>query len=222
VTVSPYLNDPYLSFETTDTLNYVNNIDLYTNAISNDALRYLVGKMEANWSAFGKQGRGNLLEVGCAAGYFLFTAQARDWTVQGVELGRSIGEWGKKYLHLPIFIGSFEDADFEDESFDVVVAIEVLEHVLDPRLLLNSLYSKLKPGGMLFLTTPNVYSTAYYPPQSQTPVLEPTDHLNLFSKENLLMLLKSLSFSKINLEFDGPEDIQLQVFAQKATEKTKN
>ena len=74
---------------------------------------------------------------------------------------------------------------------------------------------------MLFLTTPNVYSPAYYPPQSRTAVLEPTDHLNLFSKENLLTLLKNFSFSKINLELDGPEDIQLQVFAWKSDGKNK-
>lgn len=211
VMVSPYLCDPYLSFETDDSTNYVNNIDLYAPAISNDALRYVINKMETKWFALGNKNKGNLLEVGCAAGYFLFTAQVRDWIVQGIELGRDIAEWGIKYLHVPIYIGSFDEANFEDGFFDVVVAIEVLEHVIAPKAFLQNLYAKLKPGGMLFLTTPNVYSSAYYPPAPNTAILEPTDHLNLFSKNTLSMLLQDFSFNICDIELDGPEDLQLQV-----------
>lgn len=215
VMVSPFVSDPYLSFNATDSVNYVNNIDLYTGAISNDALRYLAGKMEQKYTFLTRKQRGHVLEVGCAAGYFLFTLQARDWIVQGVELGDAIASWGQKYLHVPIHIGPIESAPLNDAEFDVVVAVEVLEHVISPKKFIASLWSKLKPGGVLFLTTPNVYSSAYYPPDSSTAILEPTDHLNLFSEDTLRQLITLFPFDKLEIELDGPNDLQLQLFARK-------
>lgn len=45
----------------------------------------------------------------------------------------------------------------ESDSFDVVIFLEVLEHVIDdPRHVLSEIYRILKPGGYLFLTTPNI------------------------------------------------------------------
>jgi len=147
----------------------------------------------------------------------MFVAQARDWTVQGVEIGQDIARWGQKYLHMPIHIGSVEDAALQAESFDVVVAIEVLEHVIDPRAFVNLLYHYLRPGGMFFITTPNVYSSYYYPPQAETAILEPADHLNLFSVDTLTILFREFRFEKLVVEADGPGGFQLQVFAQKPT-----
>jgi len=45
---------------------------------------------------------------------------------------------------------------FEDNSFDVVLLIEVIEHVRNPALLLDEIYRILKNGGVLILSTPNV------------------------------------------------------------------
>jgi methionine biosynthesis protein MetW len=45
---------------------------------------------------------------------------------------------------------------FEDETFDGAVAVEVLEHVLEPHLMAQELCRVLKPGGVLFVTLPNV------------------------------------------------------------------
>lgn len=50
---------------------------------------------------------------------------------------------------------------FADESFDLVTAFEVIEHVVaTPRGFLREIYRVLRPGGMLYLGTPNVTSWA--------------------------------------------------------------
>lgn len=47
---------------------------------------------------------------------------------------------------------------FEKDSFDLAIAIEVIEHLFNPHNLINEAYRIIKPGGRLFLTTPNVHS----------------------------------------------------------------
>jgi 2-polyprenyl-3-methyl-5-hydroxy-6-metoxy-1,4-benzoquinol methylase len=54
-----------------------------------------------------------------------------------------------------VFHGEIEDAGFDDDRFDVVVLSEVVEHLTDPRTLLNEVHRILRPGGLLWATTPN-------------------------------------------------------------------
>ena len=49
---------------------------------------------------------------------------------------------------------------FDDASFDVCFSIEVIEHLNNPQNIINEAHRVLKPGGMLFLSTPNVNSIA--------------------------------------------------------------
>jgi SAM-dependent methyltransferase len=50
-----------------------------------------------------------------------------------------------------------DEFPFEDDSFDVVLFCEIIEHLLmDPVAVLSQVYRVLKPGGILVLTTPNV------------------------------------------------------------------
>ena len=43
----------------------------------------------------------------------------------------------------------------EKESFDVIIAIEVIEHLENPRAMMRELYRLLRPGGQLIISTPN-------------------------------------------------------------------
>ena len=49
---------------------------------------------------------------------------------------------------------------FDDASFDVCFSIEVIEHLNNPQNIINEASRVLKPGGMLFLSTPNLNSIA--------------------------------------------------------------
>ncbi|MEY4575711.1 MAG: hypothetical protein RL701_414 [Pseudomonadota bacterium] len=62
-------------------------------------------------------------------------------------------------LSQPTVVGSAEDLPFDDQSFDVVISTQVLEHVQEPRVALHEAVRVLRPGGRLLLTVPGVWPT---------------------------------------------------------------
>lgn len=60
-------------------------------------------------------------------------------------------------------LGVAEELPFEDESFEAVLSIAVLEHVLDPRRAANEIIRVLKPGGTLYVAVPFLQPLHGYP-----------------------------------------------------------
>lgn len=107
--------------------------------------------------------RGRILDVGCAAGYFLRVAQEHGHDVHGVEVSAAIaGEAVKALGAERIHIGTLEDAvrakGHAPGSFDLVTLWDVIEHVPDPQSLLRTIRGLIRPGGKLLLETQNVAS----------------------------------------------------------------
>ncbi len=73
--VSPYLDDPALGLCPEQHENYVNDVEKYTSSVCVEGFLYLLDKVERHWFKAGRTGRGRLLEVGSAAGYFLSGAR---------------------------------------------------------------------------------------------------------------------------------------------------
>lgn len=69
-----------------------------------------------------------------------------------------------------------ESLPVTDNEFDVVVSLANLEHLEDPRGMIQEIYRSLKPGGFLLLTTPSIYGK---------PVLELLAFLGLISKQEI-------------------------------------
>jgi SAM-dependent methyltransferase len=54
--------------------------------------------------------------------------------------------------------GGLRELPFPDETFDLVIFAEVIEHLTYPQIMVSELARVLKPGGALVLTTPNIFS----------------------------------------------------------------
>ncbi len=114
------------------------------------------------------------LEAGCGPGYwnFLFSADERiDFSV-GVDISDCLLEaqrYKKKHkLSSPYFAkADILKLPFKPERFDFITSLGVIEHFKQPRLPLLEMKRMLKPGGILFLNTPNkgIWSlrTKYFP-----------------------------------------------------------
>lgn len=135
-----------------------------------------------------------LLDVGFGGSFAMEAAARAGWDCDGVEVSKPAVEHAHS-LGLNAFHGELQDADFGDGTFDVVVMSEVLEHVTDPRGLLAEVRRVLRPGGLMWLTTPNCSGLSARLLRLRWTVLAPPEHLHLFSRRGLLHLLESTGFS---------------------------
>lgn len=99
-----------------------------------------------------------ILDVGCGNGYWAGQMKARGAEVVGID-GSTMGLEYARREHPGI---RFEQMlatdtllkDLGVPPFDGVIAVEVIEHIFDPRGFVDACSKALKPGGTLVLTTP--------------------------------------------------------------------
>ncbi|MBK9384100.1 MAG: class I SAM-dependent methyltransferase [Planctomycetes bacterium] len=103
---------------------------------------------------------GEVLDVGCAAGFFLSVMKEKGWRTQGVEVSGYIAEFGRKNYGLDVIVGTLDEAApvLGDRRFDLITFWDVVEHLPDPIAVLRRAASFLRPGGKLLLETQNVRS----------------------------------------------------------------
>jgi 2-polyprenyl-3-methyl-5-hydroxy-6-metoxy-1,4-benzoquinol methylase len=106
-----------------------------------------------------KIGRGKkVLDVGCLGGKMSRLIMDQNNEVWGVEVNPVAAEAARK-RGVKVQLANVEDGlPFDDESFDVVNAGEILEHLYDTKSFFEEARRVLKPGGLLIFTTTNLNS----------------------------------------------------------------
>lgn len=129
--------------------------------------------------------RGRLLEIGSGKGIFLstFLNKFADWEVSVVEPSAKAKRFLRTKLPNVLVHDSYEAAvEKESGTFDLVVAIGVLEHVPEPVSFLEQITSRLTPNGYAFIGVPNF---------SHNPCdLVTFDHLSRFTEVSLANALQ--------------------------------
>jgi len=151
---------------------------------------------------------GRLLDVGCAAGFFLAEAR-RFYEVQGVELSTWSSAYARDRLGLPVFTGTLQDAQLPADHFEVVTLWDVIEHVPEPVPLLAEAARVLKPGGRLVLTTGDWGSAYARSKGADWHLMTPPWHLTMFSRATLQLAahragLKPVAVRSEGVAGDGP------------------
>lgn len=142
------------------------------------------------------QSGGRLLDVGAANGAFLAKARSAGWEVVGVEPDRTSQAEARR-IDLDVRLGGIECFSNKPASFDVITMSHVIEHVHDPRRVLSQAMALLKPGGCLYLDTPNIRSYGHKRFGRYWRGLEPPRHLVLFHWGSLEKLLRDIGFNHI-------------------------
>jgi ubiquinone/menaquinone biosynthesis C-methylase UbiE len=165
-----------------------------------------------------------LLDIGCDTGEFtkIYLQEKKAKTAYGLDVNPdliskanvNLGNENLKYFH---YNGNI--FPFEDNSFDLITATEVLEHVENENLFLSELYRVLKPKGKVLLSVPHkglfdfldvfnfrflfpqkIFNYFYKKIKGKEPILDPvrTYHRH-YNKNNLLSLCEYSHFKAAKL-----------------------
>ncbi|MGQ0712304.1 MAG: class I SAM-dependent methyltransferase [Gemmatimonadaceae bacterium] len=102
---------------------------------------------------------GTLLDIGCAAGFFLDEARRAGWRVGGCDVSDYAARYAREHLALDVVQGHFVDAELPVGSVDVATLWSVIAHVPNPRAVERRLYELVRPGGLVAIETSNYRST---------------------------------------------------------------
>lgn len=169
---------------------------------------FIIGRVEEIVAGFaGYRQTTRLLEIGFGSGVMLRAAARAGWNVEGVEISRTATEHARAE-GFKVFCGDLSDARYADAYFDVVIASELLEHVEDPRRVVTEMARILRPGGLLWATTPNIKGLS-----SRMLGLNWTtvsaDHLHLFSKKGVTDLLRTAGFHRVKINTQGVDPFEI-------------
>ncbi|MFN8831339.1 MAG: bifunctional 2-polyprenyl-6-hydroxyphenol methylase/3-demethylubiquinol 3-O-methyltransferase UbiG [Labrys sp. (in: a-proteobacteria)] len=108
----------------------------------------------------------SVIDIGCGGGLIAEPLARLGATVTGVDAARTNIEVAKIHagqsgLAIDYRCTTAEGVEATGERYDVVLALEIVEHVVDPAAFLRSCAALVKPGGLLFVATLNRTMKAY-------------------------------------------------------------
>jgi SAM-dependent methyltransferase len=112
-----------------------------------------LGKMQSTKKS------GSLLDVGTGIGQFLAVARNSYRQVYGTEVSSVAVQIAREKYNLELFQGTVEGIDWQERVFDNISLFHVLEHVHNPKSLLQICHSLLSPDGILVIAVPNEVSS---------------------------------------------------------------
>lgn len=149
------------------------------------------------------RGSWDVLDVGCGSGR-LGAALLRDGratAVDGIEIQEGVADAARRRLRA-VVVGDLDDADVLDRPglqthYDVVIVADVLEHLREPWLAAERLAARIRPGGLLVASVPNVrYWAVTWPlvvrgewAYRPSGVLDRT-HLRFFTRRSAVDMLR--------------------------------
>jgi SAM-dependent methyltransferase len=168
---------------------------------------------------------GRVLEVGCGSGLFLQELARAGYDVEGLDISASDVTYARERLGLRAFQGAAQDLALEENRYDAVLLMSVLEHVPNPLDTVQRVLRVLKPGGWIVLGLPVIDSWQSRLLQARwCAITEAPRHLMVPSAAGVRRLLTTAGYRDFRSApgslIDNAGDIVLSVLPGVSTPQT--
>jgi ubiquinone/menaquinone biosynthesis C-methylase UbiE len=104
-----------------------------------------------------------ILEVGCGIGSIVFELTTQGYDIIGRDISHEAIAYGlEKYQDIKLEVQAAEEIQFENETFDIVLSFDLLEHLVKVDRHLSEVVRVLRPGGYYLFQTPCKYSNIIF------------------------------------------------------------
>lgn len=144
------------------------------------------------------QGSPVLIDVGCGSGGFLRVARTFGYAARGIEFDAAAAALAQAH-GFEVMVGSISEAEVAEASVDQITLNHVIEHLYEPVAALDRMRRWLRPGGRIWLQTPNIDGAGAARYGADWRGLEPPRHLVLYNPGSLRLALERAGFERIAL-----------------------
>lgn len=141
-----------------------------------------------------------ILDIGSAFGGLLDTASKQGFKeCWGVEISTQAVEWLKTHKpHINVLEGAIEEISLPKDFFDIVTMVEVIEHLVEPKEVLEKIFHSLVERGIVLIQTANFRGLQAKLWGKHYHYILPW-HQFYFSDKSLENLLKSIGFREVKI-----------------------
>lgn len=145
-----------------------------------------------------------VLEIGAGHGGLTAVLRWAGYEAQALELNAWAANFAQETFEIPIHKGSLSTFQAENNTFDVIILMDVLEHLTEPLSTLRLCTQFLKPDGFILLQTPNYPfpQTCSELTDNHDPFLKmllPLEHLYLFNQTSLGSICEQAGLSHLHI-----------------------
>lgn len=189
----PTIDNSGSYYQSDDYISHSNNGNSLINILYKLVREYTTRQKYIHISKYVKTGR--LLDYGCGTGHFL--SKSKDFANFGYDQDEKARQSAKEISKAQILPTT--DAIKKEDSFNVITAWHVLEHVHDLKETMKLLKKKLAPSGYIFIALPNLASNDSKIYGSDWAAYDVPRHLYHFTQSSFVGLLKSLKLHLIEV-----------------------
>jgi SAM-dependent methyltransferase len=148
---------------------------------------------------------GRALELGGSHGGFVALLQRAGFHATGLELSPWVVEFARETFAVPMLLGPVEEQQIAPASLDVIVLMDVLEHLVDPVKTIRHCLNLLTPDGVFVIQTPHyevekTYEQMLAQQDDFLEQLKDDEHLYLFSQQAVCEFFKRLGVEHVVFE----------------------
>ena len=183
--IAPYYDNP----------NYISHTDDQATFFSKvyQRLRRLNLSRKTSYVSSVSPGDSRVLDYGCGTGQFLEALRGKNFKPEGVEINPAAREKASKF-------GKVHDSiETVKPGVQTISMWHVMEHVYDPKTLLNEFKSRLNPGGHILIAVPNPESHDAKHYGKHWAAWDVPIHVHHFTKQSMVKMMEDAGFQHLSI-----------------------